>query len=311
MREEIIKQTDSRNVWSGHFYSTHGGEHIYFRRSVPSKFDLEKNYIHLVMVHGFCEYHKQYLDIVNYLNKERTPFLFTWIDLKGHGLSGGNRAFVNSFEEYSYDLIQLLNYPVKVEEKIIIPRENIKTVVLGHNMGGLVALQLYLELKDSLMIDLDGIILSNPAIRFSLDLPIFAENMAKKVAKGLGKIRIPNPIRGIDLTHNHDLAENYDKDPIIGRFFTLGLLSEIIDMSRRVRSLSYFVDTPCLYLLSGKDKYFDYEAAHLFCRGAPSEYLKLKEYPDCSHSILNENNREEVYGDIRNWCLNLLKEPYV
>src|SRR3954462_4825165 len=84
----------------------------------------------IVIVHGLCEHGDRYQHVA------RTLVQYHWNvivpDLRGHGRSGGVNTHVVNFRKYAEDLQTVLDH-------FNLPRES--TAMMGHSMGGLVALR--------------------------------------------------------------------------------------------------------------------------------------------------------------------------
>ncbi|MCH7585920.1 MAG: alpha/beta fold hydrolase, partial [Acidobacteria bacterium] len=82
----------------------------------------------IVLVHGVAEHLGRYEHIGAALTD--SGFDVRGTDLRGFGRSGGRRAYVENFSQYSTDLID----DIAAAAELGVP-----VVLLGHSMGGLIA----------------------------------------------------------------------------------------------------------------------------------------------------------------------------
>ena len=104
----------------------------------------------VVIAHGFAEHGGRYAHVAKRLNAD--GLVVRAADHRGHGLSEGKRTSVIRFVDYVDDLTTVIAHA----------REqwtSLRVVLLGHSMGGLIALDL--AVRDSTAID--GLVVSAPA----------------------------------------------------------------------------------------------------------------------------------------------------
>jgi len=110
----------------------------------------------LVIVHGIAEHSGRYAYVANYMGGH--GYAVATFDLRGHGHSEGDRAYVRSFDEYLSDLDQFL---ARVREQ-----EPGKAIfLLGHSMGGTIIALFAITRQPGLA----GLILSAAAVKLSED----------------------------------------------------------------------------------------------------------------------------------------------
>ncbi len=214
------------------------------------------------------------------------------LDFVGHGLSSGTRAYVKQFQHWVEDALQTYEALAK----------NGPVVLMGHSMGGLVALKTVLEHEQRIPSAIGALVLSNPCVR-----PMQVVNFPKietafnAVANHLPLFRYPRVYRGFDLVNDSEAANNFETDPLVPAFITAQMAREIWYASQEVRSLSYFIKRPTLFLVSDQDVVVDREATLLFSRGIDKQYAKVIEYQNVKHELLHETNRQQVWRDIATW----------
>lgn len=287
----------------GQFESASKLGHVFYKNYIPKKLDKSKTYFHFIFVHGLAEYHERQMKFFEFYKNQNSQFVSTWIDLIGHGYSGGPRVFIENFGHYSDDLANLTNLVLEDNPKVI-------NVIVGHSMGGLVALKLLLE-KPNLIRNtkINGLVLSNPCIRIKQDIPSFYYDALNSIVPYLKKLRVPTLYTGDQLTSDRELALGFDKDPLIPKYSSVSLLAELIKSTKEIRSLAYFLNIPTLFLLSGRDELVDNEITELFANGVSGDCSTIKKYPEMKHELFNELGRDSIFNDMKKW-LNKLKESH-
>ena len=164
LKENFLGIQNQRKIYTGYFKSSRGNERIYYKRSFPQT-DLPDNIIHLFILHDAGDYHDRYKFLPEFLScKMGERIVFTFIDLKGHGLSSGTRGHLDDFDEYCEDLEYLMNMTLRLDSRI-------SNIILGNGMGSLLALRYFQEYAHKVSSELSGLILSNPLIKLQIDIP--------------------------------------------------------------------------------------------------------------------------------------------
>src|SRR5436190_18541784 len=105
----------------------------------------------VLITHGFGEHSGRYDALMEHLTNH--GYSVTAYDHRGHGLSDGLPGHVESFDEYDQDL-------AKMVETIRALRQPNRVFLIGHSMGGLVALRSLARGK----VKVDAAVISAPLI---------------------------------------------------------------------------------------------------------------------------------------------------
>lgn len=302
MESQVKSLVEGTITHVGGFESPVGGEKIFYKRILPEEF-LKNNekILHYVIVHGATEYHNRHQALIEFLlRKNPGQVAITCIDLKGHGQSGGGRSYINFFDEFCSDLVHLCNTQASFYEKF---DNKVSHFMIGHSMGGLVCLKTLMQKKNYLRFPISGVVLSNPFLKEVYSVPQWVYPLMNKMGTYLPKLRVKNVNLGKDLTRDHDKAKEYDRDPLISHFMTLGLIKEVLESASNVRTRPYYVKFPCFFILSGQDKVADYKATKAFACGIDKNMSDVKIYQNSYHEAFNDINREEVFEDLYKWTL--------
>lgn len=242
----------------------------------------------LVIVHGLGEHSGRYAYLTEQLNKAK--FNVFRFDLRGHGKSEGESAFLKDYQDYIKDLQVVID-----AAKSMAPDK--KTFLLGHSMGGFISALYGVSTKN----EVDGIVLSGAATQ----TPKQAQGAMGTMVKILGAIA-PKAAMANDLgkvvSKDQNVVQAYLNDPLNKKKITFGLYNQfLIKGINYVKSnLASFV-YPTLILHGENDLIVDPNASKILFQSIMSEDKTLKTYPNLYHEIFNEPEREEVIGDTIQW----------
>lgn len=234
------------------------------------------------IVHGINEHSGRYEHFINFLNNNKISVIT--YDLRGHGKSGGKKAYIKYYQEHVNDLKYVINN---------YSNPSVKQFLIAHSMGGLIG-HLYMLNNPKV----DGYIASGAPTNF---LP--AVKPFKLIGyRWLGFIKIKNKFGQNTLSHDKKVEELYKKDPLNGKYFHVRLAGEMF--LRGVKHLNKNItknNKPILILHGSEDKIVPKEFSERIYRLIPHDEKELILYEGFYHEILNEINKQQVYDDILRW----------
>jgi acylglycerol lipase len=211
------------------------------------------------------------------------------IDHRGHGRSEGGRAVIDRMSNAVEDLHTLV-------ERAAGAHPGRPVVLLGHSMGGAVALSYTIEHEDAL----DALVLSAPLAALEAASPVerVASRVLSVIAPKLGVV-------GIDSTavsRDPHVVEDYDADPLNyhGKLpaRTVGELTSAIDgYPEAVKAFKL----PMLVMHGTADRLTPIAGSEMVVANAASSDKTFKRYDGLFHEILNEPERQQVLDDIAAW----------
>lgn len=244
----------------------------------------------LLIVHGYAEHGGRY---------ERTgPDLArrgyrTWtIDLRGHGRSTGPRGHVGSFDEYLDDVETL-------RERAASDAPPGPVFLVGHSMGGLVAILYALERPDGLK----ALALSSPllALHPDVDLSGPISWLARAAARVLPRLRVNRALDPSAVSRSAETVAAYAADPLIVRGTTLGWYAALGAALERAWSGAAGLRPPTWLAWAGADRLVDSAAPPRWAADAPAGRVTLSERPGLFHELFNEPERDQVLADLVDW----------
>ncbi len=210
------------------------------------------------------------------------------LDHRGHGRSGGPRAYVDRIDNAVTDLHTLID--VARDRHADLP-----VVLLGHSMGGLISLAYALRYQD----ELSALVLSAP-------LAVLEANPVARTAVGALSAVAPRlPIYKIDgttVSRDPEVVRAYDADPLNYRGMlparTVGeIAATVATFDARLPELTL----PILTVYGSGDRLVDNAGSKLVDARSGSEDSTLIAYEGLYHEVLNEPERDRVVADVANW----------
>jgi len=210
------------------------------------------------------------------------------IDHRGHGRSAGPRAYVDRIDNAVADLHTLDG----------IARERhpgMPVFLLGHSMGGLIALAYALRHQD----ELAGMVLSAPLAVLEVNPAArFGGRLLSTVAPRLPVYKID----GTTVSRDPAVVRAYDDDPLNHRGMlparTVGEIAATVDtFAERLPELRL----PILTVYGSGDRLVDNRGSQLVDERSSSEDSTLIAYDGLYHEVLNEPERDQVIADVAGW----------
>ena len=241
----------------------------------------------VVIAHGFAEHGGRYAHVASRLVGDgvvvRAP------DHRGHGRSDGKRTSVVRFDDYVDDLITVIDQ-VRAEWP------SRRVILLGHSMGGLIALRLAVRPGAPL----DGLVVSAPAAcpRYVSKPALIIGRTLSRVAPNTGVLRLPlNRI-----SRDPAVVEAYNADPLV--FPTpirARLGDEMLLAMDRVEAGLPGLRLPLLVMQGTADGLVDPGCGPHVYERAGSADKTLRMYDGLWHEIFNEPERDHVLDDLVAW----------
>lgn len=215
------------------------------------------------------------------------------MDHRGHGKSEGERGHIQSFDEYIFDLKQMITIARK---EMPTP---MKFFLLGHSMGGCIAL--YLAQAHPKMID--GVIASSPGLRPSMKVPAVKSAMGKMMSSIWPKLSFDTELNSSHLSHDASVVEAYDNDPLVHRKVSARWFTEFLAAMEKTSKNAKNIHIPILMQVAGDDRLVDPITSKNFFENVTSKNKTLHFYEGLFHEIYNEtdNDRQRVLNDLESW----------
>lgn len=243
----------------------------------------------IIIVHGSFEHSGRYVNLAVWLVDN--GYAVYSFDLRGHGRSGGKRAFVSSFNLYARDLEQfiLLVNKSEIEKPVFL---------LGHSVGAIIVL-LFEITRESTVIG--GMILSAIVLKFINGIPALTKIFSSLTGRFFPEFKLEK-LNSKYLSRDPRVISVYDNDPLVYKEGVhAGVLLEFTRSIDKIRSQTDKINKPILILHGSNDRIADIEASRQLYLKARSADKTFKVYENFYHELFNEPGKEEVFTDIINW----------
>jgi acylglycerol lipase len=261
---------------------------LYMQTWSPSSEDPQA---HLLVVPGYMDHGGRYYEVGEWLASN--GIAVSAIDLRGHGKSGGERALVQKWEEYDFDLEAALAFASVVSG-------DIPKFLLGHSNGATVILDYFARHPDETL-GLQGVIVTSPWSAPADAIPIVKVWLAKFLGKLFPTGTLASTITVDQLTSDETKQQEHLDDPLLVAYVTLGWASQSLLAQERLAVQSTF-PLPLLYFYATDDQVADPSTNRALGQRLQAfvQDMTLAHTPG-QHELLNEPGRQALFMKIVDW----------
>ncbi|MBS7809558.1 alpha/beta hydrolase [Roseococcus pinisoli] len=220
---------------------------------------------------------------------------------EGGPLLAAGGAVVYAYDQRGFGWTSPRGYWPGVDTLVSDARESIRLLrarhpglpvfLLGESMGGAIALATSPR-------DVDGVILSSPAIWGGPYLSALLRSPLWVASRVLGPLALPASAAGITASDNEAALRRFARDPLTLREIRFDMLKGIVDlMDAAVAHLrSCCGEVPVLFMEGGKDQVVPAHIARRALRDAQAPRVAF--YPEGWHLLLRDEIRADIARDI-------------
>lgn len=266
------------------YFSTRDGLRLFFqirRPAGPAR-------AHVAVLHGYADHLGRYGELTSALNA--AGYAAHLFDQRGHGQSGGKRAFVERFDDYLDDLRLFLDRVRKAAGTAPV-------FLAAHSNGALIAARFLLDEPEAVR----GAILSSPYLRLKLKVSPLKVAAGKIVQRFLPALPMKNELKVEDLTRDVAIQQATRGDPLYQSIATPRWFTESSAAQETVLRRASELVTPFLCLVGGADGIADPAAARELYEGATAKDKQFKQYDGLLHEVFHEPERDLVFKDVVAW----------
>jgi alpha-beta hydrolase superfamily lysophospholipase len=242
----------------------------------------------VLIVHGLGEHSGRYEALAQWFLTH--GYAVRSYDQRGHGRTPGRRAALRHGDDLLSDLASVYeHYAASLERP---------PLLLGHSMGGLVALRAVLDGR----VEPPGLVLSSPALRSYASPGL--RRLASVLTRVLPNLPLRNGLPFEGLSHDAKVVEAYRNDPLCVRWITPRLADFIFRAGASCIGDAWRLRTPALLLAAGSDRLVDPSGSRDFANGAwATRQLTSRFFDTLFHELFNETEtgRHQVLAQLQEW----------
>lgn len=246
----------------------------------------------VLIVHGLGEHSGRYDALAKWFVSH--GYAVRSYDQRGHGRTPGRRGALRHSDDLLRDLTAVYeNYAI---------HSGRHPLLLGHSMGGLVALRAVLDGR----VEPSGLVLSSPALR-SFE-PLWLRRLAAVLARVLPNLPLRNGLPIDALSHDTKVVEEYRTDPLRTGWITPRLADFIFRTGASSITDAWRLRVPSLLLAAGSDRLVDPSGSRDFANGAwATHQLTSRFFDTLFHELFNETEtgRHQVLAQLAEWLRRL------
>lgn len=269
------------------------GVRLFWRSWIP-----ERVAASIFLIHGLGEHSGRYEEFARWMGKEGIS-LFCF-DLRGHGRSEGPRGDTPAFHRFLQDVScmeRIFEMTLDEESRSVAPR-----FLMGHSLGGLIALRLLQERGEG-MGGYTGAVISAPWL--ATPLPAWLRSFGRWLGRRFPGLAIPSGLDPRRLTRDPKKIREWREDPLIQTRLTGRLFLEVERVQRECLTHGAILrDRPLLFLIPDDDGVVSSRDTLEFVRGIDEEGHRVEILRGGKHEPLNDVDREDVFRLVGSWVKN-------
>jgi alpha-beta hydrolase superfamily lysophospholipase len=250
----------------------------------------------LINLHGLGDHSGLYPSIAAYF-PVRSIAVYAY-DMRGNGRSPGQRAYLRHWDEYRSDLHAFIR-------QVRSWQAGTPIFVLGHSLGGLVALDYALQFPAAV----SGVIASAPPLG-KVGVPPLLMALGRIMSRIWPRFSLEVGMDLSGLARDPAVIQTVLSDPLFHRRGTARLSTEVTAAIARVQARAADLAVPLLILHGSADRMVPPEGSREFFQKVRHPIREFREYPGAYHGLFADYDQERVLGDLERWLnLRLAEAP--
>ena len=240
----------------------------------------------LLIVHGLSEHGERYDHVARFFVERRWRVVVG--DLRGHGRSSGTPAHIGDFRRYVSDLESIRSR---------FAAEPAGTALLGHSMGGLIAIHHALAYPRRVA----ALALSSPLLRISVPISRPTLALGRILSLVAPRARFRSGVDPADTTRCEATLARRAADPLMRRSLTAGLFFAMQSALADAWIGASAIRLPVFIAQAGADRIVDPQAATDWARNLGSDNVECRQLAEHYHEVLNEPDWPETAACMADW----------
>ena len=241
----------------------------------------------LVNLHGLGDHSSLYPNLASHF-PSRGVALYAF-DMRGNGRSPGQRAYLNSWDEYRGDLQAFLEL-VRNSER------GLPLFLLGNSLGGLVVLEYALHRPHGLA----GVVAAAPPLG-KLGVPPVLMALGRAMSRILPRFSLHVGMDLAGLARDPVVIQTVLADQYFHRRGTARLSTEVTAAIARLQAGAHQFSVPLLLLHGSADRMVPPDGSREFFSKLRLDDRKFREYPEGYHGLFADTGYHEVLQDVERW----------
>ena len=242
----------------------------------------------VLVVHGLGEHSGRYEQLAQWFLAR--GYAVRSYDQRGHGHTPGQRAAIKHGDDLLRDLAVVYRDYAASFGKL--------PLLLGHSMGGAVALRTVLDDR----IEPPLLILSSPALRTYEGA--WLRRLAAVLTRVLPNLPLRNGLSLDGLSHDPQVMEDYRNDALCSGAITPRMADFIFRAGASSIADAWRLKVPTLLMVAGSDRLVDPSGSRDFAAGAwATKQLTSRFFDTLFHELFNETEtgRHQVLAQLADW----------
>jgi alpha-beta hydrolase superfamily lysophospholipase len=241
----------------------------------------------VVIIHGLGSHSSLFGNVTQFLVP--TGYAVYALDLRGHGRSQGQRGHINAWSEFREDL-KIFFALIKTLEK------GIPYFVLGHSLGGIIALDYVLHFPTTVQ----GVITMAPPLG-KIGVSPLKLLLGKALSQILPRFALNVGFVDTSISRDQNVLATLHQDQFAHSQGSARLATEFLAINDWVRSRAAHLQVPILILHGGADQISRPEGSRAFFEQIKFADKERYEYPESRHALHRDRNYLEIVTDLKDW----------
>jgi alpha-beta hydrolase superfamily lysophospholipase len=239
-----------------------------------------------VFVHGLGAHSSRHENLVQTLVPQ--GYSVYGFDLRGHGRSPGQRAYINTWSEFRQDLDRFLAF-------ILEQHPDLPCFLLGHSLGAMIVLDYGLRNPKPLQ----GLIVSSLPVDHSI--PPLQRRLGQWLSRVWPRFSLQSGLDPCLGSRDQALMQALLSDPLRHYQGTARMVTEFSKTAAWVLEHAHDLQIPLLMMHGGADRIAAPAGSQAFFEQVTFANKKYCFYPESYHDLHIDTNHQEVLKDLVQW----------
>jgi alpha-beta hydrolase superfamily lysophospholipase len=242
----------------------------------------------ICLVHGHGEHSSRYGHVAKMFTDH--GYAVIAFDLRGHGLTKGQRGHTPTYDALLNDVELLL-----AKADSLFPGK--KKIIYGHSMGGNIVTNYLLRRHP----DVVAGIATGPFFRLAFQPPAFQLWLGKNMNKIWGAFPDHSKLNPDHISKDKEVVRKYKEDPLVHDNISARLGMSLIESGEWAIAHAHELKVPLLVMHGTDDQLTSAAGSEAFARNA-GKMVKYLPFQGMYHEIHNEPDKASVFKAMIEWC---------